>query len=126
MRKPTPDQFGACPYVTAQKLLQGKWSILVMHHLSSGPRRFNELQRLMPNLTHSTLSSQLKLLEGEGLVVRTVYPEVPLRVEYSLTDIGAAFHPVLDCIETWGNEYIQYLGKREAATTATATTMASA
>lgn len=109
-----PENFGVCPFVTAQKLLQGKWSILVLHHLSSGPKRFGELQRLMPELTHSTLSSQLKLLQGEGLVSRTVYPEVPPKVEYSLTAMGRDFQPVLDSIETWGNHYIEYLNQCEA------------
>lgn len=110
-----PENFGVCPFVTAQKLLQGKWSILVLHHLSSGPKRFGELQRLMPELTHSTLSSQLKLLQGEGLVSRAVYPEVPPKVEYSLTAMGRDFQPVLDSIETWGNHYIDYLNQCEAA-----------
>lgn len=107
------DGFGNCPFVTAQRLLQGKWAILVMHHLSGGTLRFGELQRLMPNLTHSTLSSQLKALEVEGLVKREVFPEVPPRVEYSLTAIGRDFGPVLDSIQTWGEQYIDYLRERE-------------
>ena len=76
--------FGICPFVTAQKLLQGKWAILILHALNEGTKRFNELERDI-QITHATLSSQLKYMEKEGLVHRTVYPEVPPRVEYSLT-----------------------------------------
>lgn len=106
------DQFGKCPYVTAQRLLEGKWSILIMHYLSEGPLRFGQLKAHMPEMTHSTLSGQLKRLEAEGLVTRTAYPEVPPRVEYELTDIGKQFDGVLDQIEIWGNKYIAYLNER--------------
>ena len=104
-----PKDFGACPFVTAQWLLQGKWSIVILHHLSEGKLRFGELERRMPELTHSTLSSQLKRLETEGLVRREVFPEVPPRVEYSLTQVGEDFVPVLSSIETWGEGYIEHL-----------------
>ena len=84
--------FGICPFVTAQKLLQGKWAILILHALNEGTKRFNELERDI-QITHATLSSQLKYMEKEGLVHRTVYPEVPPRVEYSLTAMGRRFAP---------------------------------
>lgn len=102
------DLFGICPFVTSQKILQGKWAILVLHELSQGTRRFNELERGL-QITHATLSSQLKSLEREGIVRRTVYAEVPPRVEYSLTDIGRKFAPVLESIRAWGTDYIDYL-----------------
>lgn len=100
--------FGVCPFVTAQKLLQGKWAILILHALSEGTKRFNELERDI-QITHATLLSQLKYMEKEGLVHRTVYPEVPPRVEYSLTAMGRRFAPVLDSIQVWGEEYIEFL-----------------
>ncbi len=100
--------FGICPFVTAQKLLQGKWAILILHALNVGTKRFNELERDI-QITHATLSSQLKYMEKEGLVHRTVYPEVPPRVEYSLTAMGRRFAPVLDSIQVWGEEYIEFL-----------------
>lgn len=100
--------FGICPFVTAQKLLQGKWAILILHALNEGAKRFNELERDI-QITHATLSSQLKYMEKEGLVHRTVYPEVPPRVEYSLTAMGRRFAPVLDSIQVWGEEYIEFL-----------------
>ena len=111
--KSTPRDFGVCPFVTAQWLLQGKWSIVILHHLSSGKLRFGELEHRMPELTHSTLSSQLKRLEMEGLVHREVFPEVPPRVEYSLTEVGEDFVPVLAIIERWGEGYIEHLRKGE-------------
>ena len=102
--------FGRCPYVTAQKVLTGKWSMYIMYLLSDGPVRFNELQRRMPEeMTHTALSRQLKALEVEGLIVRTEYQQIPPRVEYSLSEIGQKFKPVLSALEAWGNEYIQYM-----------------
>ena len=104
----TNELFGVCPFVTAQKLLQGKWAILILHALNEGTKRFNDLERDI-QITHATLSSQLKYMEKEGLVHRTVYPEVPPRVEYSLTAMGRRFAPVLDSIQVWGEEYIEFL-----------------
>lgn len=103
------DLFGRCPYVTAQKVLQGKWSILIMHYLSDGPVRFNQLLRKMPEMTHATLSKQLKQMEQSGLVVRKEYLQVPPKVEYSLSEIGQQFMPVLDSLQQWGEKYIAYL-----------------
>lgn len=104
--------FGRCPYVTAQKVLTGKWSIYIMYLLSNGPVRFNELQRRMPEeMTHTTLSRQLKALEGEGLIIRTEYQQIPPKVEYRLSEIGEKFKNVLVVLEIWGNEYIKYLNK---------------
>lgn len=106
--------FGVCPYVTAQKVLTGKWSMYIMHLLMEGPVRFNELQRRMPEeMTHTTLSRQLKTLEAEGLIVRREYKQIPPKVEYELSDIGRKFKNVLGELEIWGNEYIDYLKKKE-------------
>ena len=102
--------FGLCPYVTAQKVLTGKWSMYILYLLSSGPIRFNELQRRMPEeMTHTTLSRQLKTLEDEGLIVRKEYNQVPPKVEYYLSEIGEKFRDVLAELEKWGNEYIKYM-----------------
>lgn len=101
--------FGLCPYVTSQKVLTGKWSLYLLYLLSQESSiRFNELQRRMPEeMTHTTLSRQLKTLEKEGLIQRIEYSQIPPRVEYSLTDIGAKFKTVLDALGEWGNEYIK-------------------
>lgn len=100
-----------CPCMIAQRLVQGKWSIIIMYYLSLGPIRFNELQRKLPKMTHATLSKQLKQLEADGLIVRTEYDQVPPRVEYSLSEIGKEFQPVLDSISTWGAKYKEYQQK---------------
>lgn len=109
--------FGLCPYVTSQKVLTGKWSMYILYLLSDGPVRFNELQRRMPEeMTHTTLSRQLKTLEEEGLIIRTEYQQIPPKVEYRLSEIGEKFKKVLAVLEVWGNEYIDYLhaGKKDA------------
>lgn len=107
------DLFGICPYVTTQKVLTGKWSILIMHHLSNGPIRFNELQRKLSNMTHATLSRQLKGLEEDGLIIRKEYAQIPPKVEYFLSPIGEKFKPVLDSLELWGTDYINYLSSKK-------------
>jgi DNA-binding HxlR family transcriptional regulator len=103
------DLFGKCPYVTAQKLLTGKWTLLIMHHLSTQTLRFNELQRMLPDLTQATLTKQLRMLESDGLVVRKVYNQIPPKVEYSLSELGVHFGPVLEALQVWGIEYIDYI-----------------
>ena len=110
--------FGRCPYVTAQKVLTGKWSMYILYLLSNGPVRFNELQRRMPEeMTHTTLSRQLKTLENEGLIIRREYNQIPPKVEYSLSEIGEKFKDVLCVLEVWGNEYIQYLNSKKVKNT---------
>ena len=100
------ERFGKCPYATAQSLISGKWAVLILLYLEEGPIRFNELLRKMPKMTHATLSVQLKALEENGLVKRVQYEAIPPRVEYSLTEIGRKFPPVIAAMEAWGNEYI--------------------
>lgn len=105
--------FGACPFFTTQKLLAGKWTILILHILDNGEKRFNELQRELGNITQATLTKQLKQLEQDGLINRKVYAQIPPKVEYSLTDIGKKFKGVLNELENWGADYINYLKENE-------------
>lgn len=107
------DLFGKCPYTTAQKVLSGKWSIMILYHLGIKTMRFGELQRQLPDLTQSTLTKQLRALEDYGLIERTIYPQVPPKVEYSLSDIGIKFQKVLAELAIWGNDYIKTLQKKE-------------
>lgn len=100
--------FMKCPYATAQKILSGKWALLILHYLSSGTLRFNELQKMLPDLTQATLTKQLRSLENYGLVNRTVYPQVPPKVEYSLSEMGEEFDTVLKSLNAWGAKYIDY------------------
>ena len=108
------ERFGVCPYATAQSLISGKWAVLILLYLEEGPTRFNALLRKMPKMTHATLSVQLKGLIAHGLVRRTQYESIPPVVEYALTPIGEKFRPVIDAMEAWGNEYIDYLRKKDA------------
>lgn len=85
----------------------------ILYLLSDGAVRFNELQRRMPEeMTHTTLSRQLKKLEEEGLIIRTEYQQIPPKVEYSMSEIGEKFRAVLSELEVWGNEYIEYLSNK--------------
>jgi DNA-binding HxlR family transcriptional regulator len=114
VRMEKKELFGRCPYVTAQKVLTGKWSMYILYLLSNGAIRFNELQRRMPEeMTHTTLSRQLKKLEEEGLIIRTEYQQIPPKVEYSMSEIGEKFKDVLSELEVWGNEYIEYLKNKK-------------
>ncbi len=101
--------FGKCPYVTAQKIFSGKWTILIIYNLCEGTLRFNELQKKILGVTQATLTKQLRILESYGLIQRHVYAEVPPKVEYSLTEIGKEFVPILNQFEEFGNKYINYL-----------------
>lgn len=101
--------YGKCPVYTAQKVIGGKWALIIINHLYTGTKRFGELQRLIPGITQAMLTKQLRNLEDSGLVNRVVFTEVPPRVEYSLTDIGLEFIPVLAALEEWGSKYIGYM-----------------
>ncbi|MFZ7101226.1 MAG: winged helix-turn-helix transcriptional regulator [Peptococcaceae bacterium] len=103
------DGFINCPVSTAQKIIGGKWTILILYHLSKGILRFGELNRLMPSMTQSTLTKELRSLESYHLIKRKVYPEVPPKVEYSLTEIGIKLLPVIEGLAQWGNEYKEYV-----------------
>lgn len=105
----TRDLFGVCPYVTVQKLLSGKWRILILYSLSIGTCRFNELHKKISGITQSALTSQLRTLEEAGLVERHVFPEIPPHVEYELTELGKEFSKVLSTIDAFGTTYIQWL-----------------
>ena len=89
--------------------MAGKWSLLIMHGLSEGPVRFRELERRLHPITQATLTRALRQMEDDGLVHREVYGTIPPKVEYSLTEVGAGFKTVLVSLETWGNQYIDYM-----------------
>ena len=96
-----------CPFTTAQKVLSGKYSLMIIFHLKDGPIRFNELLRKFDGLTHSSLSKQLKQLENFRLIHREVYNQVPPKVEYSLTDLGKQLYPTINGLTEWGSKYIE-------------------
>ena len=97
-----------CPFTTAQKVLSGKYSLIIIFHLKDGPVRFNELLRKFDGLTHSSLTKQLRQLEDFQLIHRKVYHQVPPKVEYSLTDLGKTLYPTINELTEWGNKYIDH------------------
>lgn len=100
-----------CPVTITQKVIAGKWKILIIWRLKDGVKRFNELQRSLPNIRQSALTQQLRELEEDKIIHREVYKEVPPKVEYSLTNIGESFLKVILKMGEWGFEYIDFLKK---------------
>lgn len=97
------DKISWCPTSAAMELIGGKWKSVILTHLISGTKRYNELRKEIPGITERTLSLQLKQLEEDGLVVRKVFTKKPpLRVEYTLTEFGLTLCPILNSIVEWG------------------------
>ena len=94
-----------CPVFTTLDIIGGKWKVLILYHLNTETRRFNELQRLLGGITQRMLTLQLRELEQDGIVHREVYPQVPPKVEYSLTEFGLTLMPVIQAMHRWGVEY---------------------
>ncbi|TXK84453.1 helix-turn-helix domain-containing protein [Paenibacillus sp. N3.4] len=101
------EQIEVCPVTKTQNVIAGKWKIIILWHLSAQTRRFGELQRLVPGISKGILTSQLRELENDHMVHRKVYQEVPPKVEYSLTNSGKSFIPILDSMGEWGKKYVK-------------------
>ncbi len=99
------DNIENCPISKVQKVLHGKWTMVIVYFLSQKTLRFGELSRKIPQVTQANLTKELRKLEEYGLIHREVYKEVPPKVEYSLTDLGVKFLPVIEAIENWAKEY---------------------
>lgn len=93
-----------CPVETTLNFIGGKWKALIIYYLLGGTKRFNELRRLLPAVTQRMLTRQLRDLEAHQIISRKVYPEVPPKVEYSLTEFGASMEPIIRIIQKWGTE----------------------
>ncbi|WP_119673878.1 winged helix-turn-helix transcriptional regulator [Deinococcus sp. RM] len=96
-----------CAVTTTVSVIGGKWKAVAVYHLLGGPRRFSDLQRRMPGVTQRILTLQLRELEADGLVHREVYPQVPPKVEYSLTPLGQTLEPIVRAMLAWGETYRQ-------------------
>ena len=96
---------GKCPIETTLSLINGKWKLLILKELSQGAVRYGKLGAAIPAVSAKVLTQQLRELEEDGLIVRTVYTEVPPRVEYSLTELGKSLKPILDSMWAWGEAY---------------------
>ncbi|MCI8698709.1 MAG: helix-turn-helix transcriptional regulator [Oscillospiraceae bacterium] len=95
----------ACPVETTLTLIGDKWKVLIIRDLLSGTKRFGELKRSIGGVSQKVLTAQLRQMEADGLLTRTVFPEVPPRVEYTLTRLGHSLKPVLDAMRDWGEAY---------------------
>ncbi|NRD74743.1 helix-turn-helix transcriptional regulator [Shewanella sp. VB17] len=98
-----------CPVEATLEIIGGKWKGAILYHLLSKTHRFNELRRLMPNITQRMLTKQLRELEAHDLILRTIYPEVPPKVEYSMTTYGKTLLPVINALHTWGTLHLKQL-----------------
>jgi DNA-binding HxlR family transcriptional regulator len=95
-----------CPVEAALDVIGGKWKPLILWALGDNVLRFNELQKGLPGVNTKMLTKQLRELEADGVITRTVYPEVPPRVEYAITDFGRTLIPILQALCSWGAEYL--------------------
>ena len=98
-------QLPACPVETTLTLISDKWKVLILRDLLPGTKRFGELKKSIGHVSQKVLTAQLRQMEQSGLLTRTVYPEVPPRVEYSLTELGYSLKPILDAMSIWGENY---------------------
>ena len=105
----TKDELPDCPVATTVSLIGSKWKLLIMRNLLVRPWRFNELQKSLDGISQKVLTDSLRSMETDGIITRTVYPEVPPRVEYALSELGESMRPIIKSMEAWGNNYKQGL-----------------
>ena len=103
--KTVKKELPACPVETTLMLIGDKWKVLILRDLLPGTKRFGELKKSIGTVSQKVLTAQLRDMERNGLVNRKVYPEVPPRVEYSLTELGRSLKPILDAMWDWGEEF---------------------
>ena len=101
----TKEELPECPVATTVALIGSKWKLLIIRNLLQRPWRFNELRKDLDGISQKVLTDSLRSMEEDGLITRTVYPEVPPRVEYALSDLGISLKPILDSMVAWGNAY---------------------
>ena len=101
----TKEELPACPVATTVALIGSKWKLLIMRNLLSRPWRFNELKKDLEGISQKVLTDSLRSMKADGLLTRTAYPEVPPRVEYTLTELGYSLRPILEAMRVWGEDY---------------------
>lgn len=101
----TKDELPECPVATTVGLIGSKWKLLIMRNLLVRPWRFNELKNSLDGISQKVLTDSLRSMEEDGIITRTVYPEVPPRVEYALSELGESMRPIIKSMEDWGNDY---------------------
>lgn len=103
------DKLPDCPVATAVSLIGSKWKLLILRNLLVRPWRFNELQKSLEGISQKVLTDSLRSMEADGIVIRSVFAEVPPHVEYSLSDLGESLRPIIKSMEVWGTNYKQGL-----------------
>lgn len=111
----TKEELPACPVATTVQMIGSKWKLLIMRNLLQRPWRFNELKKDLEGISQKVLTDSLRSMEADGIITRTVYPEVPPRVEYALSDLGESMRPIMDAMEIWGTEYKNRRNKKHQA-----------
>ena len=101
----TKEEMPACPVATTVALIGSKWKLLIMRNLLARPWRFNELKKNLEGISQKVLTDSLRSMEADGIITRTVYPEVPPRVEYALSELGESMRPIIESMEAWGRDY---------------------
>lgn len=101
----TKDELPECPVATTVSIIGSKWKLLIMRNLLMRPWRFNELKKDLDGISQKVLTDSLRSMEEDGIITRTVYPEVPPRVEYALSGLGESMRPILDAMQKWGTDY---------------------
>ena len=101
----TKDELPTCPVATTIQLIGSKWKLLIIRNLLQRPYRFNELQKSLDGISQKVLTDSLRSMEADGIITRTVYPEVPPKVEYALSELGETMRPILDSMKEWGENY---------------------
>ena len=108
----TKEELPDCPVATTVQLIGNKWKLLILRNLLTRPWRFNEMLRSIPGISQKVLTDNLRAMEKDGIIVRTVFPEVPPRVEYALSELGESMRPIIQAMETWGLEYQRLVRQR--------------
>lgn len=101
----TKEELPVCPVATTVALIGSKWKLLIIRNLMARPWRFNELKRDLNGISQKVLTDSLRSREADGIITRTVYPEVPPRVEYALSELGESMRPIIQSMEAWGTAY---------------------
>lgn len=101
----TKAELPECPVATTAQLVGSKWKLLILRNLLQRPWRFNELRKSLEGISQKVLTDSLRSMEDDGIITRTVYPEVPPRVEYALSELGESMRPIITAMEQWGSAY---------------------
>lgn len=115
MKRQVYDCQTGCPVESTLQIIAGKWKSVIIYHLMAGTERFNDLQKQMPDCSRRMLALQLHELQADGVIQKKVYPVIPVKTEYSLTDFGQTLCPVITAMETWGNLYNRRATRQAAA-----------